>query len=124
MQQKDRFNDQSIKCNWLGDKAGQETSDRRAEKSDKLKFHTNSVKNTYMGMSPGLSLAPLVSVEYYYSALLEQGPVVLPAELLERGALEACRMEENKWSCPAQPLRSAGSGNHGWKSKTTSSCGG
>lgn len=75
---------------------------------NQIKFHTKSMKNTYMGMNPGLSLAPLVSVEYYY--LLEQGPVVLPAELLERGALEACRMEENKRSSPGQPLRSAGTG--------------
>lgn len=50
-----------------------------------------------MGMSSGLILALLVSVEYfYYSAVLEQGPVVLPAELLEKGALQACRTEGNK----------------------------
>lgn len=48
-------------------------------------------------MCSGLILALLVSVEYfYYSAVLEQGPVVLLAELLEEGALQACRMEENK----------------------------
>lgn len=70
-----------------------------------------------MGVSCGLHLAQLVSVEYYQlsaghpaSAALEQGPMLSPDEHLEKGGLETYSIKESKSRCPAGPPRSASPG--------------